>query len=78
MRVSMSPNNNWLLVVVVLFLDFDLSDELDRFLRLLEEAEHFCRLRQHKVAKSVPYGLPRYRRRSLGLTLAAFFAKPHS
>jgi hypothetical protein len=26
----------------------------------LQETEHFCRWRQEKVAKSVPYALPRY------------------
>jgi len=29
-----------------------------RFSQLLQETEHFCRRRQQKVAKSVPYGLP--------------------
>ena len=29
-----------------------------RYLALLQETEHFCRWRQEKVAKIVPYGPP--------------------
>jgi len=37
-------------------------NELSRLnlLKLLQETEHFCRWRQQKVAKIVPYGPPRY------------------
>ena len=32
---------------------------LERCLQLLQETEHFCRWRQEKVAKIVPYALPK-------------------
>src|SRR5829696_6679924 len=37
-----------------------ISTGLERFPQLLQEIEHFCRWRQQKVAKIVPYGLPNW------------------
>lgn len=50
---------------------------LNPLLSAVEEAEHFCRWLQEKVAKIIHCGLPRYDEGSLELTPAAFlFGKP--
>jgi hypothetical protein len=38
----------------------DVRARLNYFSQVREETEHFCRQRHQKVAKIVPYGLPRY------------------
>jgi hypothetical protein len=77
MLVRLGPDSKQLVRFLKVFTDlvrevgFRLAG-LNRFSQLLQETEHFCRWRQKKVAKIVPYGLPRYDEGSLESTPEAF------